>query len=434
VEYFMQHSVDATSETTPPVEIATLPPRPLRSGLTVLTALAAVGTATALSSYSLTHWGQRLEGVGDLEGFVAHLFRAPEDPNALYAFGTFSSRVVPGTPAQTGIMRWNEGVWSAVRTDLDPTLRMLCSVERDGKTEIFGVIDGVNSRYAKRIAVRPESKLGVFSLRSAWEEIGSVDGTVEAAVSYNGEMYISGSFQNIGGKKLAGLARFRLGDWESAFGEARLTFEGGESTAAVSTVAVFENLLVIGGRFDQIGGLKVPGIAAWNGKQWLALDPGFYSEIGFPGVQGLTPPVISLKAGPGALFALMVEKSSPNQYRSTLLRYAGGQWSHLNTRDASTWISMVEPVGEKLLATAVGETGNDEVLEWSREGGWKSAARWIIPNNTHLVFSILTLPETQGRSSVYFSLQAEPPTRVNTSANIDGFWLPEPPVQRLRIK
>lgn len=86
--------------------------------------------------------------------------------------------------------------------------------------------------------------------------------------STKGLLYIGGYFGFIDSTHSNGLALYDGNKWKT-LGELD-TYNG--ITPQINTIELFENQLIVGGRFNSIGGVKTNGIARWDGENWYSLD------------------------------------------------------------------------------------------------------------------------------------------------------------------
>jgi hypothetical protein len=90
------------------------------------------------------------------------------------------------------------------------------------------------------------------------------DGSVNAAINYQGSLVIAGRFTRIGDVKANNIAR-----WDGA---AWVPLGTGIEAGTVSCLAVHKGDLVAGGDFWFAGGVEARRVARWNGSAWLPFD------------------------------------------------------------------------------------------------------------------------------------------------------------------
>jgi hypothetical protein len=104
------------------------------------------------------------------------------------------------------------------------------------------------------------------------------NGAVHAFATYDDgsgpALFVTGDFTNIGGTPASGIAKWDGAQW-SALG---LGLTGGWGTRG-RALCVYDDgsgpVLVVGGAFDNAGGIPSGGVAAWNGVTWSAFGSGF---------------------------------------------------------------------------------------------------------------------------------------------------------------
>ena len=149
-----------------------------------------------------------------------------------------------------------------------------------------------------------------------WSPVGSgtTFGQIESMCVYNGELYVGGYFNSMGGIPVNSLARWNGITWDSVPGmyafpgidiadmvvwQNQLVIVGNHvhtwNGTTWSTLGgwingsqvgaeVFNNELYITGNFSNAGGTPTRGIAKWNGTQWDSLNgPGLDYAPGFAG-------------------------------------------------------------------------------------------------------------------------------------------------------
>ncbi|MFA4851191.1 MAG: PKD domain-containing protein [Bacteroidales bacterium] len=144
------------------------------------------------------------------------------------------------------------------------------------------------------------------SSAQSWSPLGSgIEGTVNAIIEYNDELYVGGLFAKAGNVDVSNIAKWDGRKWTAvASGVNGSVFSfcvyngelyiGGNFTMAgsdsisyiakwngkvfmpvgkgmdgrISAMAVFNNELYVAGQFDNAGGIATSNIAKWNGKAW----------------------------------------------------------------------------------------------------------------------------------------------------------------------
>jgi trimeric autotransporter adhesin len=103
---------------------------------------------------------------------------------------------------------------------------------------------------------------------NGWQTItpnGDMDFMVRCLQTYQGSLYVAGSFMNANNQSLRCIARWNGSNWYSV---------GGGANGAISCMEVYHNQLYIGGIFSIAGGTQAFNIARWNGTQWDSVGSG----------------------------------------------------------------------------------------------------------------------------------------------------------------
>ena len=106
---------------------------------------------------------------------------------------------------------------------------------------------------------------------SSWHSSGQIDGIVRALVVHDGVLYAGGSIDGVEGQAASGLAVLHDEVWEPW-----LSIESPGSTRppVVFTLHSTDEALFIGGRFSQIDGIEQNSLAVWQNE---VIDPDFPS-------------------------------------------------------------------------------------------------------------------------------------------------------------
>ncbi|NBB93567.1 MAG: hypothetical protein GVY32_10415 [Gammaproteobacteria bacterium] len=188
----------------------------------------------------------------------------------LYVAG--KSLDIAGGVEVSGVARWNGQDWSAM-----------------GPLPLAGISGDV---YALEIYQGSLVAAGRFKTASdttvngvarwdgsQWQPLSGAQGTgvtvsggnsrVEALHVHEGSLYVGGRFSTAGGKPAEGLARWDGQDWSPVPGWSP-SFSWGGSTE-VTALGSWQQQLLVGGRFGQVGEQDMNGVAVWNSSSWSAL-------------------------------------------------------------------------------------------------------------------------------------------------------------------
>lgn len=121
-----------------------------------------------------------------------------------------------------------------------------------------------------------------YANAQTWSTVGSGIsgyGRIEAMCEYNGELYVGGAFDTIGGLPVNSIARWNGSTWDSVPGTYSLTnYLGAFLNFEIFDMIIYNGELVIAGLIWQNGN-QVTGIAKWNGSTWSQLGNGLDNRV-----------------------------------------------------------------------------------------------------------------------------------------------------------
>ena len=109
---------------------------------------------------------------------------------------------------------------------------------------------------------------------SAWNTVGNgIEGSVAAiTIDNSGNLYAGGSFTTLNGNEVRNIARWNGTEWSGLMDQN--TSETGLNNEVRALAVDNDNLLYVGGNFDEAGGRAANRIATWNGTNWGTLSNG----------------------------------------------------------------------------------------------------------------------------------------------------------------
>ena len=297
----------------------------------------AFSTAGGTDAHSIARWdghqwsplaGPQGQGVFGADNSVSALavFDDGGGP-ALYIGGSFNE--VGGVVA-SGVARWDGHTWSALPGA--PTNGNY------GKVFALAVFD--DGTGPGLYAAGEFSQVGSFSASniarwngSTWSPLAGPQGTgtnariLSLAVFDDGSgasLYAGGYFETAGGVRVNGIAKWNGAQWSALAGPGG---PGMSNTLVVTALAVFEDndgpALFAGGHFSTAGGVAVNNIAKWNGISWSAV-----SGPGGTGVEGAVYDLATFESGMGSLLAVGGAFTSAGGRPATnLALWNGHDWS-----------------------------------------------------------------------------------------------------------
>jgi hypothetical protein len=112
----------------------------------------------------------------------------------------------------------------------------------------------------------------------SWTDLGSVpSGYVAAMLEADGDLIVGGRFNSIGGTEARDVARWNGTAW-SAMGDG-LRYDP-EWEEEVFTLGLFEGDVIAGGYFDYTGNRLIKRVARWDGEAWEPLYKGVARDTG----------------------------------------------------------------------------------------------------------------------------------------------------------
>lgn len=104
---------------------------------------------------------------------------------------------------------------------------------------------------------------------SSGGQIG-LSGSVRALAVFQGDLIVGGSLDSAGGQQINHIARWDGTQWHTLESGGQVGVGGGSSAGdvAVDALAVWDDKLVVGGRFETAGGQEMNRIAMWDGDAW----------------------------------------------------------------------------------------------------------------------------------------------------------------------
>ena len=322
------------------------------------------GQFTNAGSLSITSSVVRWDGttwreVGNLQGLPAYLGFAN---GALYAAGALG---VPGDTNTYGVARWDGSSWNTLGSTISGCVGRFCvpavfNLRFEGGTlyavGAFTNIGGVSANAA--------AKWAPVLIGSGWEAMGGgFTGTnvlVTGMAMHNGQLHVSGTFQNADGVAAQNMALWTGSAWSpfsGANGEVRRILTDGTYLYAVGdfttiggttarraarwngaaweplgegiTTGMFDavlngNELLVSGSFINAGSASVSGVARWDGAEWSALNSGRQNGMNLPlGV------VFAMDVFNDALYVGGSFTGAGPLNRGRIARWDGNAWSSL---------------------------------------------------------------------------------------------------------
>ncbi|WP_132389483.1 hypothetical protein [Micromonospora sp. KC723] len=201
------------------------------------------------------------------------------------------------------------------------------------------------------------------------------DETVDAMTMYNGKLIAAGSFMEAGGVVVSGIASWNGTTWEPLVGSSGAIGVVVRPLGFVTSLAVYNGDLYVGGSFPRAGGVTVNNIARWNGSDWFALPgpAGVGTEYG----GAVSAPVWDLTAVNGQLIVAGLFTTAGGVPANSVAAWNGSTWSSVDQPIQGATVLAVENYNGALVASRAYSENNFSVNDvavrsngqWSALGG-----------------------------------------------------------------
>ena len=242
--------------------------------LTVRLSSVFLGVMICVTQYAVgqTCWSALGTGVGSTP------YALTEYNGNLIAGGFFSTA---GGAAAKNIAQWNGSSWSTLGSGLNTNpgffgTSVTSFATYNGNLYVGGSFDTAGGVAAGSIALWNGSAWSSPGTGLAGRTLNYSDGgssgppVVYAMATYNNNLYAAGTFTSAGGVRAADIASWNGTSW-AALGT------GIDTDGIVQCLTVYNGKLIAAGDFNTAGGLQVANIAAWDGTSWSALGNGLGS-------------------------------------------------------------------------------------------------------------------------------------------------------------
>jgi hypothetical protein len=218
--------------------------------------------ANYIAKWDGSAWSALGSGMGGTYSTPPCVYGLAVSGTNLYAGGYY---VTAGGVRTFGIAKWNGNVWSALGSGIGGSYPLVQALAASG-TNLYA---GGNFATAGGVPANYVAKWD----GSAWSALGSgIGGDVFALAVSGSNLYAVGYFTTAGGVPANFISKWNGSAW-SALGSGLGSRTDGFSPD-VRALAVSGTDLYVGGDFVTAGGVRVNGIAKWNGSTWSALGSG----------------------------------------------------------------------------------------------------------------------------------------------------------------
>ena len=147
-----------------------------------------------------------------------------------------------------------------------------------------------------------------------WLSMGGIPGAnnllLSMVVDPSGNLFVGGSFTEIGEVQASRIAKWDGSDWSAL---------GSGASNPVDSLAVDGGMLYAGGGFTTMGGVTVNRVARWDGTTWTALGSGTDGQV------------LALVASGGNLYAGGVFTTAGGVTVNSIAKWDGSAWSALGS-------------------------------------------------------------------------------------------------------
>ncbi|GAB1858300.1 hypothetical protein MHTCC0001_31370 [Flavobacteriaceae bacterium MHTCC 0001] len=184
-------------------------------------------------------------------------------PNGnVYVGGTFNTA---GNSSANNIAMWNTSTgWQTFGSGANGTVNAI-KLAPNGNLYVGGAFTEINDVALQNIAMWNGNN---------WTALGSgIDGTIAAIeLDTDGNLYVGGIFETIGNTTVRNIAKWDGNSW-NALTDATNNSSG--TNNEIRALAVDQNnILYVGGNFDEAGDNTANRIATWDGTNWSSLGTG----------------------------------------------------------------------------------------------------------------------------------------------------------------
>ncbi len=236
-----------------------------------------IGDSLLVGGLFSTLGGESINNIGIRSNGSWSGFDIEPDNTVFDIDGTHNEIMIAGEFEQVGILNtsgfavWNGSSWQVPSNTLSVFTSVFAAEKNGEKWIAGGDFTELNSEIINNIAALDANNL-------EWEKLGldsdfnGINGSVYVAKYHENVLYIGGDFYGIGNKKIKNFAARVDGEWIDY---------GASPNGLVRDILITGNQIFVAGSFTNIGGIVVNNIAQLNRntEQWEALDDGLNGTI-----------------------------------------------------------------------------------------------------------------------------------------------------------
>ncbi len=191
--------------------------------------------------------------------------------------GTHNEIMIAGEFEQIGILStsgfavWNGSSWQVPSNTLSIFTSVFAAEKNGDKWVVVGDFNELDGDLINNIIAVNESTFEWEKL-SLDSDFNGINGSVYVAKYHEGVLYIGGNFSGIGDQKIKNFAARIDGEWIDY---------GASPNGTVRDILVTGSQIYIAGSFTNIGGIVVNNVAEYdkNAEQWVTMDDGLNGNV-----------------------------------------------------------------------------------------------------------------------------------------------------------
>jgi trimeric autotransporter adhesin len=337
-------------------------------------------------------------------------------PSSVNALTVYDKKIIAGrligkagAVEINGIGAWDGLSWSSIWPASGSVIRNINAFTLYNRELIIGVNDNINASwdgiswsifgglnidsfsvyegklFAGHVDSYTRAYVSVFN-GSTWSPLGSgmVNGDypkVSALTVYGNKLIAGGDFHTAGGVSANNIASWDGISWSSlGSGMSGGYYDRVYYDPYVYALTVYDNKLIVGGEFRQAGGVRVNGIAAWDGSTWSPLGSGMTGGV-YPNVYALVVFDGKLIVGGEFKFAGGIEANG-------IAAWDGTSWSPLGSGVKGT-IRAFTVFDEKLIVGGGFQSAGGKVAPyiaaWTKKDFSKEVEQSSLPSPLRLI-------------------------------------------------
>jgi hypothetical protein len=273
----------------------------------------ALGMTGDTNTYGVARWdgsswntlGSTISGCAG-RSCVPAVFNLRVDGSDIYAIGSFNSL---GGVVANSVAKWNSasGQWEAMGDGFTGTNVLVIGIAMyNGQMHVSGTFQNADGVPAQNMAVWNGAN---------WVPFSGANDEVRRILTDGSYLYAVGDFTTIGGTAANRAARWNGLAWEPL---------GGGISSGVFDAVLNGTELLVSGSFITAGAASVAGIARWDGNQWYPLNTGHQQGMNVPLGQ-----IIAFDVFKDSLYAGGAFTGAGGMLINRIARWDGEFWSPL---------------------------------------------------------------------------------------------------------